>query len=215
MKDDYDKDYFEDGIAVGKSCYKDYRWLPEKTLTFTHKIIEHLGLREGDSILDYGCAKGYLVKALRLWGIIACGCDISEYAINNADPNIKIHCKLLSDFQIPFEGKFNWIIAKDVLEHLEEEEIEKILKEFQKVSNNLFVIVPLGNGEKFHIPVNNFDTTHKLAKTRDWWENKFEEYGWKMEKFCYRISGMKDDWKAWPKGNGFFFLKSEEQLMNF
>ena len=67
--EDYDEDYFERGLSSGKSGYDNYRWLPELTIKFAYKIIKELNLREGDRVLDYGCAKGFFVKALRILDI--------------------------------------------------------------------------------------------------------------------------------------------------
>jgi len=67
----YDEEYFESGLATGKSCYLNYRWLPELTIKMAHNIIRYLDLKENEKILDYGCAKGYLVKAFRILDIEA------------------------------------------------------------------------------------------------------------------------------------------------
>ncbi len=204
--EDYDEDYFERGLSSGKSGYDNYRWLPELTIKFAYKIIKELNLREGDRVLDYGCAKGFFVKALRILDIDAYGCDISNYAIRNLDTRVREYCRLIKK-DIPFNHNFNWIIAKDVFEHLYENELEDTLKKISKVGDKLFVIIPLGENEKFIISAYDLDITHKLAKSRDWWEKKFKKCGWKVDKFSYLINGMKDNWKKYSEGNGFFFLK--------
>ncbi len=204
--EDYDEDYFERGLSSGKSGYDNYRWLPELTIKFAYKIIKKLNLREGDKVLDYGCAKGFLVKALRILDIDAYGCDISNYAIRNSDMEVREYCKLIRN-KIPFADEFKWVIAKDVFEHLHEKELETILKNILKTNKNLFVIVPFGKNNKFIVPAYDLDITHKLAKPLDWWEKKFESCGWKVDKFSYLIDGMKDNWKKYSEGNGFFFLK--------
>ena len=207
----YNEDYFEHGVQTGKSGYQDYRWLPEMTIKFVHKISKELGLREGDKVLDYGCAKGFMVKALRILDICAFGCDISRYSIYNADKEVALYVKLMSGCNIPFDESFRQIIAKDVFEHLTQEQLEITLKECKRVSDRLFVIVPLGDGEKFIIPEYENDVTHILRKPREWWEQKFYDNGWELDRFSYRIIGMKDNWAKYPKGNGFFFLKRRLQ----
>ncbi len=203
----FDKDYFENGVATGKSLYTNFRWLPEMTIKFVHKIIKLLNLRETDKVLDYGCAKGFMVKAFRLLDIDAYGCDISEYAISNADPEVKSFCRLSDSSAIPFENvDFNWVVCKDVLEHLNESEVQTFLEDAYKKSNNLFVIVPLGINDKYIIPSYALDSTHILAKDREWWEAKFESAGWGLKSFSYAIKGMKDNWAQFDKGNGFFIL---------
>lgn len=205
---EFDKDYFERGLASGKSGYDNYRWLPEMTIKFAYKIIKNLDLRESDEILDFGCAKGFLVKALRILDINAYGCDVSEYALKNVDRDVERYCEL-SHGKIPFEMKFDWTISKDVFEHLDEKELDYVLKDIKGVSDNLFVIVPLGENDRYIIPSYEMDITHKLAKDKDWWEKKFKEQGWNLDRFSYLIKGMKDNWADYEEGNGFFHLKSK------
>jgi SAM-dependent methyltransferase len=203
--EEYDEEYYERGLSMGKSGYNNYRWLSKMTIEFASNIIKELGLKKGDVVLDYGCAKGFLVKALRRLKIEAYGCDISSYAIENADSEIREYCKLIKN-NIPFDKKFCWVISKDVFEHLEEYELEGILREIKKISNNLFVIVPLGENNKFIIPSYDVDITHKLAKSEHWWYKKFIDSGWKVDRFSYLVKGMKENWRGYKKGNGFFHL---------
>ena len=196
--EEYDEEYFERGISSGKSGYQDYRWMPERTIKFAHKIIKELGLREEDKVLDYGCAKGFITKAFRILDIDA---------INNADMDVQGYCALMNEGKIPWNIEFDWTIAKDVFEHLTENQLENTLKDIKSKSKNLFVVTPLGDGEKYIIPQYEADITHILREPREWWEKKFEESGWKVDRFSYIVKGMKDNWAHYEKGNGFFFLK--------
>ena len=58
-------------------------------------IIDYLDIHRGQKILDIGCAKGYLVKALRWLGRDAYGFDISDYALEKSD-----HILLMSSFSL-------------------------------------------------------------------------------------------------------------------
>jgi len=51
----YDADYYLRGIETGKSCYQNYRWLPELTMPMVMRIIDYLHIRPDQTILDYGC----------------------------------------------------------------------------------------------------------------------------------------------------------------
>ena len=57
--------------------------MPELTLPLAHHIAVDCNLDKHQTICDFGCAKGYLVYALRLLGYDAYGVDISEYAISS------------------------------------------------------------------------------------------------------------------------------------
>lgn len=209
---EFDCDYYENGLATGRSCYVNYRWMPELTIKMAHNIAKHLKLKEDETVLDFGCAKGYLVKALRILDIPACGCDISDYAINQTDADVRDFCQVIKDEKnlFPFENKFSWIISKDVMEHMTEDEVENFLSQAGAKTGRMFHVIPLGDGEKFNVPEYQLDKTHKLAKSKDWWSKKFEEAGWAVEVFDHNMKGIKDNWTGrYPLGNGFFIIKKK------
>jgi len=204
----YDEDYFEHGIETGKSCYTNYRWMPELTIPMAMSYIDYLRLDRKDTILDFGGSKGFVVKALRLLHRQAWGCDISRYAINCVDLETRAYVRL-SDGKIvvPFDRDFDYILAKDVFEHISEEDIIYVLTELRKKSKYLFSITPLGEKDKFVIPAYNLDITHVLAKDKDWWIDKFDEAGWNLVNFSYYVGGIKESWANFKRGNGFFLLE--------
>src|SRR3954469_1999410 len=83
--DQFDSDYFLHGKQTGKSLYEDYRWMPELTIPMVERMIAHLGIVKGDTILDFGCARGYAVRAFQQLGYDAWGIDCSGWAIENCD----------------------------------------------------------------------------------------------------------------------------------
>lgn len=212
----FDFDYYELGIQKRKSGYENYRWMPEMTMRMVHHMITDLPIKKNEKVLDFGCAKGFSVKSFRMFGIDAYGVDISSYAIQNVIPDQwKTHecCKLIVDWEIPFKNiKFDWIIAKDAIEHLSEEELSKFLKISKKFGKKIFTAVPLGikvNGkEKFVIENYEGDVTHIIRKPVSWWKKTFENHGWKVASFKYSMPPIKENWTVpYPKGNGFFILK--------
>ena len=203
----YNEDYFERGIETGTSGYQNYRWLPELTIPMAMTIIDYLKLGRDSKILDYGCAKGFLVKALRLLYRQAWGTDLSEYAINSADNNTRQFLELCSPFAVvPFDMDFDVVIAKDIFEHINENNIDHILVELGKKSESLFAIIPLGRDDKYIIPAYGMDVTHKLAKSPEWWIKRFEANNWTLKEFSYYIPGIKESWSNFKNSNGFFLL---------
>ena len=209
--DEYNQDYFERGIELGISGYHNYRWMPEFTIPMAMTMIDYLNIRRGDLILDYGCAKGYLVKAFRLLYRQAWGCDISKYALSMCDPDVSPFCHLIGSMKpLGFPRRFNVCIAKDVLEHLDEGEVGAVLEKIGDKSDLLFAIIPLGKDQCYVAPINNVDITHKLCCEEEWWEKKFKEHGWKLRELRFRIDGIKDHfYEKYPKAHGFFLLEKE------
>jgi predicted TPR repeat methyltransferase len=209
---DYSEEYFESGIASGVSLYENYRWIPELTIPMVMTLIDHLKITPREKILDYGCAKGYLVKAFRLLNRQAWGVDISTYAINNADPGIKKYCAVTKiDFSATILSNgcslpivYDLCISKDVLEHIPLGVLERVLTNIPAL--RMFVVVPLGDGEKYNIPAFHLDKTHIHAFPSDWWIHLFDICGWSVIESTTRINGIKDHWSKYKEGHGFFTL---------
>ena len=195
-KTPYHYQYFECGIQTGRSLYTDYRWIPELTIPMAMVIIDYLLIKRGKSVLDIGCAKGYLVKALRWLGRDAYGYDISEYALNHADTEISSY--LYREFPNQY---FHYIISKDTLEHIPLKYLRHLLTNAD--SNVFFSIVPLGNGKKFNIPAYELDITHIHKQPLIWWTDLFKSCGWKIKSAVPKIEGIKDNWDYSNDGNGF------------
>lgn len=192
----YDADYFEHGIQTGVSLFENYRWIPELTIPMAMVINDYLGIRRGETILDIGCAKGYMVKAFRWLGRDAYGYDISAYAIEQADQEIKDFLHISS-----YPNNCKYAIAKDVFEHFEERELESFLSSLN--SDVLFIMVPLGDGERYIIPQYECDLTHKIRQPYVWWKVLLEDCGWKVKRAEHRIDGLKDNWAHYKDGNIF------------
>ena len=203
MKNLYDEEYFESGIENKKSCYTNYRWIPELTIPMAFAMIEYLKISPQEKILDFGCAKGYLVKALRLLHREAFGYDISDYAKNSVPQEIKKF--IVEDYR---NKNFDWIISKDVFEHIPYEEIDETLQNISSATKKLFCIIPLGENGEYVIPAYELDSTHIIRENLDWWKEKFLQNNFEIETATYNVKYIKDNWKKWEYGNGFFVLRS-------
>jgi hypothetical protein len=201
-KETFDETYFERGVKTGVSGYTRYHWRPEYVMELANEL-KQMAIRNS-TFLDYGCAKGYLVKALRLLDCDAYGFDISEYAIKNADKSIKKYVS--TKIQHP---EYDVVIAKDVLEHVPHEHIDDVLKELRSLTVcRCVVIVPLGDNGLFRIREYELDKTHVIKEDEEWWINKFKKAGFRMNAFHYSHPGVKNHWlKVHPHGNAMFVLE--------
>ena len=94
-------DYWDGERQYGYGGYKyDGRWLP-----LAENLASHFNLKPGQKILDVGCGKGFLLHEFRqaVAGIEVTGLDISQYAIDNAKPEIKCSLFQGSAEKLPFE----------------------------------------------------------------------------------------------------------------
>jgi SAM-dependent methyltransferase len=70
------------------------------------------------TVLDVGCAKGFLIAALRERGVEAEGFDISEVAIAEAPEVAKPHVRVGSLIE-PIQGRYDLVTCVEVIEHLD------------------------------------------------------------------------------------------------
>jgi hypothetical protein len=213
----YDEDYYERGVVVGKSSYMNYSWMPELTIRMAHFLILNLSIAKDDRVLDYGCAKGYLVRALRLLGVDAEGVDVSRYAIDNVDGSVKAHCRLIDDPADGrlFQGHYDMMIAKDVFEHVMQDDLRALLGRASSRCKRMFVAVPLAADDhcnSFIVPEYNKDITHITIKSAAWWTKLFEDTGWDIDHFSHSFPGVKENWTGvWADGNAFYCISSRKQ----
>lgn len=193
----YDADYFLRGVESGKSLYTDYRWMPELTVPMAHAIIDYLGIDWGNTILDFGCARGYLVRALREIGYDASGYDPSEWAIHNCDESVREHVSHASIWPS------DWVIAKDVLEHVDVP-AHTILALMENARVGVFAVVPLADADgcNYVVPEYEKDVTHLHRRPLGTWAAWFMRPGWSVTA-CYRVPGVKDNYAQYATGNGF------------
>lgn len=173
-------DYFERGEALGLSCYTDYRWLPELTIPLAHRLVMELDIGWDDVILDYGCAKGYLVKALRMLGHEAWGVDISHYALSAAPEDVRAFLGQPAAM-LSMHRHYDMTIAKDVFEHVDPIALLSVLTSIRKSTKRMYAIVPLGDGHRFYSPDYERDKTHLIRQDENWWATQFKKANFSVE----------------------------------
>jgi len=194
----FDYNYYERGISSGKSLYENYRWIPELTIPLAHHFIQIMNIKNSDTVLDFGCAKGYLVKAMCLLDVNAYGYDVSEYAISKAPVEIK------DKITNKLSGYYNHIIAKDVLEHVEESDLNSLLKTFHIMTQKICIIVPLSEDQiRYNIEANELDKTHLIRRPLEWWTEQIKNAGFNIETSTHEVGVFKKGQeKIHPLGNG-------------
>ena len=86
------------------------------------------------SVLDVGCAKGYLVCALRERGVDARGIDVSRYAIECADPKIRPYLRVLDARELPSAERYDLVHACGILAYLELSDLRAVLQRLHAVA---------------------------------------------------------------------------------
>jgi len=119
------------------------------------------------SVLDVGCAKGFLVEALRDRGVEAFGLDVSEYAISECREDIRPYCWVGSAVD-PFPQRYDLIVCMEVLEHRPNRDAEMAAVNLCKYADDiLFSSTPDDFTECTHINVQPFE----------YWAGLFAKHG--------------------------------------
>jgi len=161
----YEREYF------AKTGYHDYRDYDAHQKRVEKMIL----IAKPTSVLDCGCAYGFIVRRLLDLGIYAVGIDISSWCekmSKNIIPNNFIRHDLRQPF--PFRDKeFDLIYCEGVLEHIGEEHIPVIMKEFDRVSWERIIQVSFSNHK------NVAETEgHVCLKDNGWWASVIPKYTW-------------------------------------
>lgn len=119
------------------------------------------------SVLDAGCAMGFLVECLRNEGVEAFGIDISNYAIEHAHESIQPYVRVASVSE-PFNRRYDLIVTIEVLEHMERSEAEKAVENLCKFTDDiLFSSTPFDYRE----------ATHYNVQMPEYWAEQFARHG--------------------------------------
>ena len=204
----YDSDYFENGKQSGKGWLENYHWMPIRSVKEALAYIEYFGLEESSKVLDFGCAKGFIVKALRFLGIDTDGCDISDYALSFTEGNCW-NCEEIGSFLERVDTGYTHVIAKDVFEHMTKDQLPEILDRISILSDKLMCVIPMGENKKYIIPEYHQEISHQIIENKNWWANTFMFNGWKVIKETNHVEGLKDNWMHYPDGNHVFVLEKQ------
>ena len=142
----------------------------EKWMPFFNSVADEIVKRYNPkTVLDAGCALGYIVEALRDRGVDAYGFDISEYAIESVREDIKPYCIVHSTTEpLPesFPQKFDVVITLEVLEHLFPEDAEKAI---DNLCNYTDMIIFSSTATDIQ------DRTHVNVRLPEYWSKVFAQ----------------------------------------
>jgi ubiquinone/menaquinone biosynthesis C-methylase UbiE len=135
----YDKDFWDGDRRYGYGGHRyDGRWEP-----VARKLIERYRLKDGASILDVGCGKGFLLYEFKkiLPKARVAGFDISSYAIKNSKEEVKsslfVH---RAQDELPFKDKeFDLVVSITTLHNVPVNELKKALQEIERVGRNKYI----------------------------------------------------------------------------
>ena len=139
-------------------------------------------LEANSSVLDVGCAKGFMLYDLQqvIPGIKVSGIDISEYAITNAMEDMKPYLSTANATNLPFkDNSFDVVISINTIHNLEREECGKALQEIERVSRgNSFITVDAYRNKEEQLRMEAWNLTAKTIMSVEDWVVFFAKVGY-------------------------------------
>lgn len=175
----FDVEYFDGDRLTG---YGGYSYHPRFWTDTVRRIRDYYELPSTASILDVGCAKGFMMYDFSLlmpkadiWGI-----DISQYAFEHARPEMKPFIKTASANNIPFrDNSFDLVICINTIHNLPLIDCKQALREIQRVSRKrAFVMNDAWHNETEKRSMLNWNLTALTYMHVDDWRQLFREVGY-------------------------------------
>ena len=182
----FGKEFFDGSRENG---YGGFSYFPRFWEPVIPTFQEHWGLKAGDSILDIGCAKGFMLYDFQrlIPGLKVSGIDVSEYAISNAKEEVKKYCKVGTAVDLPFEDKsFDVSISITTLHNLNRNDLIKALKEMERVSRRgSFITVDAYKNDEEKKRMDAWNLTAKTVLHTEEWKELFEEAGYSGDYYWF------------------------------
>lgn len=172
----FDKHYFGGGGKVGGYSREGYWDFPVHNVTAQHVL-----WRNPKSVLEIGCARGYVLKRLEDAGVIVGGMEVSKHcymtrAVNNI--NVWDICKVPWPIHSnDLTAQFDLCLSVAVLEHIPEESLPGMIREMARTCQRGLHGIDFGHKD------DGFDRTHVTLRPKEWWKSLFATYapGWPVE----------------------------------
>ncbi len=144
----------------------------EHWLTFFGKMADAIVREIGPAtVLDAGCAMGFLVEALRQRGVEAYGIDISEYAIAQVADEIKPYC-WVGSLTEPLPRRYDLVVTIETLEHLRPDALASAVQNLCAAADDiLFSSTPDDYREPTHFSVQPPEVWASLFAAQGFWHD--------------------------------------------
>ena len=182
----FGRDFFD---GERKHGYGGFNYHPKFWTPVISDFQKKYGLTSSSSILDVGCAKGFMLHdfAQAFPGIIVKGIDVSSYAIETAMPSMKPFLQVGDARELPFENQsFDLVISINTIHNLEHKDLVKALREIQRVSRKgSFITVDAYRTSEEQELMMDWNLTAKTILHVDEWKSLFRDVGYTGDYFWF------------------------------
>ena len=182
----FGKEFFDGERQYGYGGFKYFSRFWQPVIPTFQK---HFGLTGRSSLLDVGCAKGFMLHDLveLIPDITVRGVDVSDYAIAHAMDDIKSRVQVADARELPFaDNSFDVVIAINTIHNLDRDDCAQALREIERVSRKgSFITVDAYRNEDEKERMFAWNLTAKTIMSVDEWVAFFEEVGYTGDYFWF------------------------------
>jgi SAM-dependent methyltransferase len=174
----YGYDYWDGDRKFGYGGYRyDGRWR-----AVSDAMVEHYDLKPGDSVLDVGCGKGFLLYELTqsMPGLSVSGIDVSRYGIEHSKEEVRPYLQVGNAVSLPFEdNSFDLVISINTLHNLYCHDLDKALREIERVGRrHKYIVVESYKTEEEKVNLMFWVLTGECFFTPEEWQWWFNHCGY-------------------------------------
>jgi len=182
----FGKDYFDGDRLHG---YGGYSYHPQFWQATVKRLRDYYGLARDASVLDVGCAKGFMLYDFKqlVPSLTVAGIDISQYAIENAIETVRPYLRVGNAKQLPYENcSFDLVISINTVHNLPLEECKQALREIQRVARrHAFVTVDAWRTEEERERLMKWNLTALTYMHVDNWKKLFAELDYRGDYYWF------------------------------
>ena len=177
----FGREYFDGTRDQG---YGGYRYNPRFWLGVAEDLRDAYGIGAGTTVLDIGCAKGFLLHDLRQVtpGVEVFGLDVSGYAIQNSMEDVRPRLVRGAAEQLPFpDAAFDVVLCINTIHNLPLDRCKEAIREIERVKKpggSSYVQVDSWLHDQQRIDFLNWQLTAQTFGAPDEWRAWFAEAGY-------------------------------------
>ena len=175
----FGEEFFDGDRNTG---YGGFSYAPRFWQPVIPTFVQHWGLTANSSLLDVGCAKGFMLYDLRMAvpGVTVAGVDISSYAVEKGMHGVRQFLSVADAKSLPFEeDSFDVVVSINTVHNLERDDCAQALREIERVSRkHAFITVDAYRNEKERDRMLAWNLTAKTIMSVDDWVIFFGEVGY-------------------------------------
>ena len=175
----FGQEFFDGDRLCG---YGGYSYHPRFWTQTVQRFREHYHLPEQATVLDVGCAKGFMMHDFKrlMPAMTIAGIDISSYAYAHAMEDVKPFIRIGHAKALPYpDHAFDLVISINTVHNLPLKGCEQALREIQRVSRrNAFIMVDAWRTDEEHRRMLAWNLTALTYMHVDEWKALFARVGY-------------------------------------